>query len=187
VVVPGSSLTAYALANGKELWSYAAPSGAAFSDAAYSDGVVAAEYTSAASAGESATEMAAIGLTATTGKLAWSAAADPSVVQSGELWNGTLASPYIAGASGDGVAFAWEDTDGDGQVDVRDIATGKLLYSDSSSDLSYFTEFLASPGTGLIGVSQTGSALITPAGAESTGAGGGTSATLADGYLVTPA
>jgi hypothetical protein len=185
VVVPGSSLTAYALANGKELWSYAAPSGAAFSDAAYSDGVVAAEYTSAASAGESATEMAAIGLTATTGKLAWSAAADPSVVQSGELWNGTLASPYIAGASGDGVAFAWEDTDGDGQVDVRDIATGKLLYSDSSSDLSYFTEFLASPGTGLIGVSQTGSALITPAGAESTGAGGGTSATLADGYLVT--
>lgn len=44
VVVPGASLTAYALATGARLWSYAAPSGDSFSDAAYANGVVTAEY-----------------------------------------------------------------------------------------------------------------------------------------------
>ena len=44
VVVPGSALTGYALATGQRLWQYAAQAGASFSDAAYADGTVAAEY-----------------------------------------------------------------------------------------------------------------------------------------------
>jgi PQQ enzyme repeat/PQQ-like domain len=179
VVVPGSSLTAYALTTGARLWSHAAPSGASFSDAAYADGVVAAEYSSAANGATPATKMAAVGVSAATGKLAWSDAADPSVVQRGQLWNGTFASPDIAGANGDGVAFAWADTNGDTQVDVRDIATGAQLYSDTSSQLFALTQFLASPGLGLIAVSQFGSALIAPSGAEASGYPGGMSGALA--------
>jgi hypothetical protein len=167
VVVPGSSLTAYSLATGAELWSYAAPSGAWFSDAAYAGGVVAAEYSSASSNGKPAAQMAAIGVSAATGTLSWSAPADPSAVTRGQLFNGTFASPDIAGAGGDGVAFSWQSANGGSQVDVRDIATGALDYSDTSDDLDAFTQFLASPDLGLIAVSQTGSALITPSGAES--------------------
>ena len=72
VVVPGSSLTAYALTTGARLWSHAAPSGAWFSDAAYADGVVAAEYSSAANGATPAAEMAAVGVSAATGNLVWS-------------------------------------------------------------------------------------------------------------------
>jgi hypothetical protein len=180
VVVPGSSLTAYALATGAPLWSYAAPSGASFSDAAYAGGVVAAEYSNGTGeSGKPATEMAAVGLSAGTGKVAWSQAADPSVVQSGQLWNGTFASPDIAGAGGDGVAFAWLDLDGNGQVDVRNIATGALLYSDASRDLFPFTQFLATPSLGLVGVSASGAAQITPSGAQASGYPWGQSAALA--------
>jgi hypothetical protein len=180
VVVPGSSLTAYALATGAQLWSYAAPAGASFSDAAYADGVVAAEYSNGTGeSGQPATEMAAVGLSAATGKVAWSQAADPSVVQSGQLWNGTFASPDIAGADGDGVAFAWLDLDGNGQVDVRNIATGALLYSDTSQQLFPHTQFVASPSLGLVAVSGTGAAQITPSGAESSGYPFGQSAALA--------
>jgi hypothetical protein len=185
VVVPGSSLTAYALTTGKQLWSYAAPSGASFSDAAYADGVVAAEYSSTAPFGGQASEIGAVGLDASTGGVTWSNTADPSVVRNGDLWNGAFTSQYIPGADGAGVALAWEDTSGDGQVDVRDIATGRLLYSDTSANLNYFTQFLASSSLGLIAVSQTGSALITATGAESTGAGSGLTAALAGGDLVT--
>jgi hypothetical protein len=166
VVVPGSSLTAYSLTTGTRLWSHAAPSGAWFSDAAYADGVVAAEYSSAESGSTPAAQMAAVGVSAATGTLVWSHAADPSTVLRGQLWNGTFASPDIAGADGDGVAFAWTTADGGSQVDVRDIATGALLYGDTSDDISAITQFLASPSLGLIAVSQTGSALITPSGAE---------------------
>jgi hypothetical protein len=167
VVVPGSSLIAYALTTGARLWSHAAPSGAYFSDAAYADGVVAAEYSSAANGATPAAEMAAVGVSAATGNLIWSQAANPSTVLRGQLWNGTFASPDIAGASGDGVALAWVSAGGDGsQVDVRDIATGALLYSDTSTKINAITQFLASPSLGLIAVSQTGSALITPSGAE---------------------
>ena len=178
VVVPGASLTAYALASGAQLWSYAAPAGAWFSDAAYADGVVAAEYTNAPSNG-SATEMAAVGVNAATGTLAWSQAANPSTVWDGQLWNGTFASPDIAGAGGDGVAFAWNDNDGDGQVDVRNIATGALLYSDTSSELSPLTQMLASRSLGLIGVSESGASLVTPSGAESSFYPSGLSGALA--------
>jgi hypothetical protein len=182
VVVPGSSLTAYSLATGTSLWSYPAPSGASFSDAAYADGVVAAEYSSAPSYGSSGLEpaanMAAIGLNAATGVVAWSAPA-ASGVANGYLYNGAFASPGIAGAGGDGVAFAWYDTDFASQVDVRNIVTGALDYSDSSNDVSAFSEFLAPPGDGLIAVSQNGAALITPTGAESSFWPSGTSASLA--------
>jgi len=166
VVVPGSSLTAYALGTGARLWSQAAPSGAWFSDAAYSGGVVAAEYSSAEDQGTPATAMAAVGISAATGRLIWRQAADPAAVLRGQLWNGAYASPQIAGAGGDGVAFAWTTTDGGGQVDVRDIATGALRYSDASDQIGDFTQFLSSPGLGLIAVSQSGSALITPSGAQ---------------------
>jgi hypothetical protein len=182
VVVPGTSLTAYSLATGVRLWSYAAPSGAWFSDAAYADGVVAAEYSSTASWGNTglqpAAQMAAVGVRAATGTLAWSAPADPSAVSWGQLFNGTFASPAIAGAGGDGVAFAWERTSGGGQVDVRDIATGALDYSDTSPNLGQFTQFLASPDLGLIAVSESGAALITPSGGESSYYPAGTSGAL---------
>jgi hypothetical protein len=178
VVVPGSSLTAYALSTGAKLWSDAAPSGASFSDAAYADGVVAAEYSNAAGYGTPATEMAAVGISAATGQRLWSQAADPSSVLRGQLWNGAFASPDIAGAGGDGVAFAWASAQGGSQVDVRNIATGALAYSDTSGDLNAFTQFLASPSLGLIAVSQTGSALITPSGAEANGYPSGMSGAL---------
>ena len=178
VVVPSSALTAYSLATGARLWQYAAPAGASFSDAAYADGTVAAEYANSAGLGGSSV-MAAVGLSAATGKLAWSQAADTATVQRGNLWNGAYAGPGIAGAGGDGVAFAWTDTDGDGQIDVRDIATGALDYSDVSQDLSSFTQYVNWPGEGLVAVSQTGSALITPTGAEDTSAPTGLSGALA--------
>jgi hypothetical protein len=180
VVVPGSSLTAFALTTGARLWSHAAPPGASFSDAAYARGVVAAEYSSAQDNGTPAAEMAAVGVSAATGDLIWSQAADPSTVLRGQLWNGSFASPDIAGAGGDGVAFAWASAGGDGsQVDVRNIATGALLYSDTSTDIDAITQLLASPGLGLIAVSQTGSALITPSGAEASSYPDGISGALA--------
>jgi hypothetical protein len=182
VVVPGSSLTAYSLATGASLWSYAAPSGAWFSDAAYADGVVAAEYSSASSfvngGLEPAANMATVGLNAATGAVSWSVPAE-SGVANGDLYNGAFASPEIAGAGGDGVAFAWYDTDFGSQVDVRNIVTGALDYSDTTNDLSAFSQFLASPSTGLIAVSQNGAALVTPSGAEGSFWPTGTSASLA--------
>lgn len=179
VVVPGASLTAYALGTGARLWSYPAPSGASFSDAAYADGVVAAEYSSAAGDNTSASAMAAIGLEAATGKLAWSQAADPAEVRAGDLWNGALASPDIAGANGRGVAFAWSAINGFGTVDVRDISTGALLYSDSSPNLSQLSQLSATPALGLIGVSSQGGARVTPTGAVGSYSAFGLSAALA--------
>jgi len=183
VVVPGSSLTAYSLATGASLWAYAAPSGAWFSDAAYADGMVAAEYSGASSSGGSsltpAANEAAIGVNAATGALAWSAPADPSTVANGDLYNGAFTSPDIAGAGGDGVAFAWSDTDFGDQVDVRNIVTGALDYTDTSNYLNAFSQFLASPSTGLIAVSQNGAVLVTPSGAVNSFYPSGTSASLA--------
>jgi hypothetical protein len=183
VVVPGSSLTAYSLTTGASLWSYAAPSGAWFSDAAYADGVVAAEYSSASSFGGTglvaAASEAAVGLNAATGAVAWSAPADPSTVANGDLYNGVFTSPDIAGAGGDGVAFAWSDTDFGDQVDVRNIVTGALDYTDTSNYLNAFSQFLASPSTGLIAVSQNGAVLVTPTGAVNSFYPSGTSASLA--------
>ncbi|HUN32993.1 MAG TPA: PQQ-binding-like beta-propeller repeat protein [Trebonia sp.] len=183
VVVPGTSLTAYSLTTGARLWSQAAPSGASFSGGAYADGVVAAEYSSSsASSGRfgstPATEMGAVGVSAATGTPIWTQLADPSAVTRGQLWNGAFASPDIPGASGRGVAFAWAD-DNATAVDVRDITTGALLYQDSAPDLSGFSQFLASPSLGLIAITQTGSALITPSGAEESQAPSGLSAALA--------
>jgi hypothetical protein len=178
VVVPGGTLTAYALATGDRLWRYAAPAGAAFSDAAYADGTVAAEYANSSGQGGSSL-MAAIGISAATGKLAWSQLADPGTVLRGNLWNGAYAGPGIAGAGSDGVAFAWTDTDGEGQIDVRDIATGALDYSDASPDLGSFTQYADWPGEGLVAVSQFGSALITPTGAEGSFMPNGLSGALA--------
>ncbi|HEY2505829.1 MAG TPA: S53 family peptidase [Streptosporangiaceae bacterium] len=183
VVMPGSNLTAYSLVTGAKLWSYAAPSGAFFSDAAYADGVVAAEYSSASSSSNNgpvpAANMAAIGLKAATGALAWSAPADPSTVANGNLYNGAFTSPDIAGAGGDGVAFAWSDTNYGSQVDVRNIATGALDYTDTSYYLNAFSGFLASPSLGLIATSQNGAVLITPTGSEGSFWPSGESAALA--------
>jgi hypothetical protein len=183
VVVPGTSLTAYSLTTGARLWSYAAPSGAWFSDAAYADGMVAAEYSNTAVWGSNglvpATEMAAVGVRAATGTLAWSAPTDPSTFSWGQLYNGVYASPDIAGAGGNGVAFSWERTSDGGQIDVRNIATGALDYSDGSSNLGQITQFLSSPALGLIAVSGGGAASITPTGAEADYYPAGTSGSLA--------
>ena len=179
VVVPGSSLTTYALTTGARLWSHAAPSGASFSDAAYADGVVAAEYSDAMTVDHGATKMAAIGLDAATGRLVWDQPADPSAVQAGDLWNGTYASPDIAGVGGKGVAFAWSEPGGSGKVDVRDITTGALAYSASSPNLSQLSQLMATPSLGLIGISTQGGARITPAGPVSTGSLFGVSAAMA--------
>jgi hypothetical protein len=165
VVVPGSALTAYSMTTGAPLWRYTAPAGASFSDAAYADGTVAAEYANSSGQGGSSV-MAAVGISAATGRLAWSQAADTATILRGALWNGAYAGPGIAGAGSDGVALAWTDTDGDGRIDVRDIATGALDYSDVSPDLGSFTQYTDWPGEGLVAVSQFGSALITPDGAE---------------------
>ena len=185
VIVPGSSLTAFSLASGAQLWQYPAPSGAYFSDSAYAAGVVAAEYSNQSGSGPfpgtgaPATEMAAVGVNASTGSPLWVQQPGPSGIENGELWNGVIASPAIPGAGGDGVAFAWQTTSGGGQVDVRDIRTGALLYSDASSDLASHTAFLADPGAGLIDESGQGAALITAAGPRAASELGGQSIALA--------
>jgi hypothetical protein len=168
VIVPGSSLTAYSLATGARLWQYPAPSGAWFSDAVYSAGVVAAEYSNAGSqlpiGGGSATEMAAVGVNASTGTVRWISKPDPADIASGQLWNGVAASPYIPDAGGAGVAFTWTTTAYQGQVDVRNIRTGALLYSDASLDLAAHTEFLAGSSVGLIAEGLDGGVQVNPAG-----------------------
>lgn len=190
-VVPGTSLTAYSLATGQQLWSYPAPAGAMFSDAAAGGGMVAAEYSSPAATLPDGTIVpaataGALALHAATGQVAWTAPA-PATVGHGDLDNGTYASADIAGANGDGVAFAWTDADTSDHVDVRDIVTGALDYSDQSGFLNAFSQFLSSPQTGLMAVSQNGAAMITPAGATQSFWPTGTSASLATSPSGTPA
>ena len=133
-VVPGTSLTAYSLARGTVVWRDRAPSGAFFSDAAVADGIVAAEYSSAERPDDAAaSHLAAVGVSAATGAVKWSHQPGRTVLR-GQLWNGVIASPDIAGARGHGVAFTWQ-TSGSGRVDVRDIRTGALVYSDTADDL----------------------------------------------------
>ena len=100
----------------------------------------------------------------------------------GQLYNGTFASPDIAGADGDGVAFLWQDLSaasaGD-EVDVRNIVTGALDYSDSSGYLNSFYQFVASPSLGLVAIGQNGGAQITPSGAKNNYNVAGTSAAVA--------
>lgn len=167
-VVPGTSLTAYSLARGTVVWRDRAPSGAFFSNAAVADGIVAAEYSSAERPGDAAaSHLAAVGVSAATGAMKWSHKPGRAVLR-GQLWNGVIASPDIAGSGGHGVAFTWQ-TSGSGRVDVRDIRTGALLYSVTADDLDSHTAFLAVPRIGLVAVSQLGSVVIKPgSGAEST-------------------
>ena len=177
-VVPGTSLTAYSLARGTVLWRDRAPAGAYFSDAAAADGIVAAEYSSAQTpAGAAASQLAAIGVSAATGAVQWSRKPGAGVLR-GQLWNGVIASPDIAGAGGHGVAFTWQ-TASQGQVDVRDIRTGALRYSDSDDDLSLHTGFLAAPATGLVAVSANGSVQVKPGGGAASSLLSGTSLALA--------
>lgn len=174
VVVPGTSLTAYSLADGSPLWQYPAPSGAWFSDAVYADGVVAAEYSNAAGYGPDspATEMAAMAVSAETGSLLWSQPSSPSAIELGDLWNGVAIGP-------DGVAFTWQTRDGSGDVDVRNIATGDLVYSNVSRLISQHTQFIDDPAGDLIAVSRFGAVLIGPAGGQASSRPAGTSAAYA--------
>jgi hypothetical protein len=171
VVVPGTSLTAYSLVSGAELWQYAAPSGAYFSDAVASSGVVAAEYSDAPT-GKAATEMAAIALNPGTGAPLWSVSPSATTIKSGELWNGVAAGP-------DGIAFAWRGVDGDGEVDVRDPETGALVYSDTSFVLDYLTGYIDNPSLGLVAESREGAELLTASGGEASQAPAGMSAAIA--------
>jgi hypothetical protein len=175
VVVPGTSLTAYSLADGALLWQYAAPAGASFSNAVSDDGVVAAEYSSSAGGFptyRSAEIMAAVAVDTGTGALVWSVAEDGTAIMRGQLWNGVAAGP-------DGIAFTWQTRDGRGEVDVRDAATGALAYSDTSSDLALHTEYLRDASLGLIAVSQEGAVRITASGGESSYRPSGLSGALA--------
>lgn len=166
-VVPGRSLTAYALATGKVKWRYQAPGTAMFSDAAVANGIVAAEYSSAKSIdGNPAASMGTVGIDAATGKPAWAVPADPATTERGLLWQGVIASPAIPGAGSDGVATTWETPDGEGRVEVRDIRTGTLLYADTDDVLDFHTAFAVSPQFGLIAISEQGAVSITPSGPE---------------------
>ena len=174
VVVPGASLTAYSLRTGRTVWSYRPPAGASFADVVYGDGVFATEYSSPGqSRGTPATVMAAVGIDATTGHAAWTVPADPATTARGQLWNGVVAGPGIPGAGGHGMATTWQTATGSGRVDVRDIRTGALYYSDTDDVLDPHTGYVTDPSVGLIAVGQAGSALVTPDGAkESTMASG---------------
>jgi PQQ-like domain/PQQ enzyme repeat len=179
-VVPGRSLTAYALATGKVKWRYQAPGTAMFSNAAVADGIVAAEYSSAEISGNAASTMGTVGIDAATGKPAWAVPADPATTQRGQLWQGVIASPAIPAAGGYGVATSWETPQGEGRVEVRDIRTGTLLYADTDDVLDFHTGFAADPRLGLVAISQQGAALITPTGSQdNTITANGLSATVA--------
>jgi outer membrane protein assembly factor BamB len=179
-VVPGRSLTAYALATGKVKWRYQPPGTAMFSNAAAADGIVAAEYSGAEISGNPAATMGTVGIDAATGKPAWAVPADPATTQRGQLWQGVIASPAIPGAGGYGVATSWETPDGQGRVEVRDIRTGTLLYADTDDVLDFHTGFAADSQLGLVAISQQGAALITPAGPQdNTITANGLSATVA--------
>lgn len=139
VIVPGRSLTAYSLVTGVRLWQYPAPSGAWFSNAVYADGVVAAEYSSAHSqlpVGGSATKMAAVGVSASTGAVRWLRKPDRADIESGQLWNGVAASRYIPDADGNGVALAWTTTtnQGEGYNEAGDANLQRCAAGEASSE-----------------------------------------------------
>ena len=165
VFVPsGRTLAAYSLRTGARLWQYTAPAGVTFSNAALADGVVVAQYADSPEPGTPATHMAAIGLSAASGAPVWTVPADPATTSRAALWNGVVAGPDIPGASGHGVALAWETADGDGRIDVRDARTGALDYADTDGDLALHTGFVIDPTLGLIAVSEAGTEQITPQG-----------------------
>jgi hypothetical protein len=177
VVVATDRLSAFDAGTGRTLWTYRPPVPSYFSDAAIVDGVTVADYQNQVPVGSQPTTMAAVGIDAR-GHLAWTAPADPSTVAHPTLWHGVFASPGITGAGTTGVALSWRDTDGAGQVDVRNAVTGKLLYSNVSSDLYDQTGWAIDPALGLIAVGA-GSVLIQPSGPVSTGLTG-VSATVTD-------
>jgi hypothetical protein len=170
VVVATDHLSAFDAGTGRTLWSYRPPVPSYFSDAAIVDGVTVADYQNRVAIGGHPTTMAAVGIDAR-GHLAWTAPADPSTIAHPTLWHGVFASPDITGAGATGIALSWQDSNGAGQVDVRDAVTGKLLYSNVSSDLYDQKGWAVDPALGLIALGA-GSVLIRPTGAVTTGLSG---------------
>ncbi|WP_051839187.1 S53 family peptidase [Streptomyces sp. NRRL F-5126] len=160
VVASGTALTAYT-SDGAKVWSYR-PAGTSGKDVRYSvpatdaDGRLYLEYGGARGAfGTGPTDPAptAVALDATNGKELWSEQPKSAAASWIEQQSGAFASPYIPGADGQGVAFAFggdaPSTDGH-LVQIVDGATGKVLSSDDSTGSPTFQGFAASPTYGLV-------------------------------------
>lgn len=179
VVVPNTRVTAYALAGGARLWRYTPPAGTALSNLAFAHGVVVGEYST--TDGADVPAMASFGLDADSGATRWLVTAPAATTSRGQLWNGVVASPDIPGASGDGVALAWAQPDGDGRIEVRDTATGKLDYADTAGELNDHTGYLVDPKAGLVSYASGYNVTVAPSGPfVAPGGVGGMSETMVD-------
>jgi hypothetical protein len=149
-----------------------------FSNAAIVGGVTVAEYQNQVALLAQPTTMAAVGI-GPHGTVAWTAPASTSTTSHAVLWNGVFASPQIPGGGPDGVAFAWQDTSGAGQVDVRDAVTGALTYSNVSDDLSGLRSWAIDPSLGLLAVGEN-TVVIQPSGPTGVSGPAGTGAAIVD-------
>jgi len=156
VVVTGTNqLAAFDIKSGRPLWTY--KPGAYFSDAAIVNGVAVAEYQDGAG-------MGAVGIDAATGHPLWTDQPSSANAKQAQLSNAVIGGSGIPGAGDDGVAVAWNDSNGDGTVDVIDARTGVRDYSNTAGDLSGLESYVLDSAVGLVAVSQQGSVLIRPSG-----------------------
>jgi PQQ-like domain len=177
VVVATDHLTAFDAGTGQPIWTYQPATASYFSNAAIVDGVTVAEYQNQVAQHVQPTTMAAIGI-GPSGSVAWTAPASPSTTSHADLWNGVFAGPGIPAAGSTGVALSWQDTGGMGEVDVRDAATGKLLYSNVSGSLGNQQGWTVDPALGLIAIGSN-AVVISPGGPAAVSLNG-TSAAVVD-------
>ncbi len=176
VAVATDQLSAFDATTGGTLWTYKPPVAAWFSNPAVVGGVTVAEYQNQVAGHAQPTTMAAVGVGAH-GKVAWTAPASPATTSHAVLWNGVFASPQIPGGGPDGVAFAWQDSSGAGQVDVRNAVTGALTYSNVSDNLAGLRSWAIDPSLGLLAVGET-AAVIGPSGPTAVSGPQGTGAAI---------
>ncbi|WP_406137716.1 hypothetical protein [Streptomyces sp. NBC_01089] len=160
IVAPGKALTAYT-SDGQRVWSYR-PAGTAGKDVRYSvpatdaDGRLYLEYGGARSAiGTGATDPAPteVALDAEAGTELWSRQPKSAAASWIEQQSGVFASPFIPGAGGHGVAFAFGGdalSTGAHLVQIVDGPTGKVVSSDNSTGAPTFQGFAASADHGLV-------------------------------------
>ena len=162
VAVATDRLSTFDAATGHPIWTYRPPVASYFSNAAIVGEVTVAEYQNQVRQHAQPTTMAAVGI-GPDGKVTWTAPASAATTSHAVLWNGVFASPVIPGGGADGVAFAWQDTSGAGEVDVRNAVTGALIYSNASDDLSGQRGWVIDPPVGLLSVGNN-TVLIQPGG-----------------------
>ncbi len=165
-VVPTDTLTAYDLQSCRQLWRYSPPVASYFSNAAVLNGTVLTEYMSQPSVPAASRTVAAVGVDLASGALKWHSQPSSTTANRAQLFDGVAAGPQIPGANGDGAAFTWSQSNGQGLVDVRDAGTGSLLYSSSASQLSDHVGYLLDPGNGLLAWGQLGTTDVEPASAS---------------------